>query len=265
MALILLPLCGRINGMLKGNYDHIAAIYESLFLLSSQALDCAAAYVKTAEKRVLDVGCGTGELAFALRQRGFDVVGIDSDPSMIKRAKERSGGLCGIDFTLLAMEKLKGCFVGSSFSLITCIGNTIAHLRDKNGLLEFSHVAFDLLVPSGSLLLQVLNYDMILRRRPVQLPPIVKSNLRFLRLYDYSRLPLTILFTTRLEDSNGKLLDERRLELSPFTRDDICLVLEKSGFEDITCFGGFDRSEPDEEKLPLVISARKPGDVMQQY
>ena len=36
--------------------------------------------------RVLEVGCGPGHLAIRLAQRGFDVIGIDLDPAMIRRA-----------------------------------------------------------------------------------------------------------------------------------------------------------------------------------
>ena len=42
-----------------------------------------------AGKRVLDVGCGTGRLAAALRERGSRVWGIDPSPEMVTAAKER--------------------------------------------------------------------------------------------------------------------------------------------------------------------------------
>lgn len=37
--------------------------------------------------RVLDVGCGTGELAIALARRGYDVTGIDGSPVAIEKAR----------------------------------------------------------------------------------------------------------------------------------------------------------------------------------
>ena len=39
---------------------------------------------------VLDLGCGTGALAEALTGRGFDVIGVDREPSMLGRARTRS-------------------------------------------------------------------------------------------------------------------------------------------------------------------------------
>ena len=40
--------------------------------------------------RVLDVGCGDGKLAVALRRRGATVVGIDVSPAMIEAARARA-------------------------------------------------------------------------------------------------------------------------------------------------------------------------------
>ena len=40
--------------------------------------------------RVLDAGCGTGENALYLASLGFEVWGIDSAPSAIKKAKEKA-------------------------------------------------------------------------------------------------------------------------------------------------------------------------------
>jgi trans-aconitate methyltransferase len=42
--------------------------------------------VKTGE-RIVDLGCGTGDLASQIREQGADVVGIDASPDMIAQAK----------------------------------------------------------------------------------------------------------------------------------------------------------------------------------
>lgn len=53
-------------------------------------------YARLAEEQggpVLDVGCGTGRVAVALAQRGFEVVGIDRSEAMRRQAEARRGGL----------------------------------------------------------------------------------------------------------------------------------------------------------------------------
>jgi SAM-dependent methyltransferase len=44
--------------------------------------------------RILDAGCGSGRDLKALRNRGFDPVGIDASPEMAKLAAEFSGSAC---------------------------------------------------------------------------------------------------------------------------------------------------------------------------
>ena len=50
---------------------------------------------KTAQKKskLLDVGCGTGDLVISLRKSNFDAFGIDFAESMIKKANSRSKNL----------------------------------------------------------------------------------------------------------------------------------------------------------------------------
>jgi trans-aconitate methyltransferase len=56
-------------------------------------------------ERILDLGCGTGELAATIAERGAAVVGLDADAQMIERARARFPGLefvrgDGHDFSL---------------------------------------------------------------------------------------------------------------------------------------------------------------------
>jgi SAM-dependent methyltransferase len=61
-----------------------------------------AALVDTGEVtgHVLDVGCGTGELALLAATRGLDVIGVDSSPRAIAIARQRAAdrGIAGVRF-----------------------------------------------------------------------------------------------------------------------------------------------------------------------
>lgn len=55
--------------------------------------------------RAIDLGCGAGNYAVWLASRGFDVTGVDSAPTAIKRAKENAAKQ-GVDCTFLVADVL---------------------------------------------------------------------------------------------------------------------------------------------------------------
>jgi len=66
--------------------------------------------------RVLDIGCGTGYSTEVLAGYGFDVVGIDPNEMMVKKAKKHHHGL---DCTVGSFEKIP--FEDHSFDAIVSI------------------------------------------------------------------------------------------------------------------------------------------------
>ena len=69
---------------------------------------------------VLDVGCGTGEVALAIAARvpGAKVVGIDASPEMIARARAKAAKSASrVEFQVAAIESLP--FADDSFDVVT--------------------------------------------------------------------------------------------------------------------------------------------------
>jgi SAM-dependent methyltransferase len=48
-------------------------------------------YASGPVRRILDLGCGTGQHAARLAERGYTVVGVDRSPHMLEQARARSG------------------------------------------------------------------------------------------------------------------------------------------------------------------------------
>jgi SAM-dependent methyltransferase len=96
---------------------------------------------------VLDVGCGTGHLVAALSKYTDDVVGIDSAPAMLDRARKRFPEKTFVEADGAGSSET---FHRESFSHVVCFGNTIFYMQRKD--LFFSNAA-RWLKPGGILIL----------------------------------------------------------------------------------------------------------------
>jgi 2-polyprenyl-3-methyl-5-hydroxy-6-metoxy-1,4-benzoquinol methylase len=96
--------------------------------------------------RILDVGCGDGLLLQRLASAATEVVGIDSDPSAITRARHRLRGVP--NSRLIVGDVLtSGALDTLSFDAITCVA-TLHHMPLSDALLRFRQ----LLRPNGTLI-----------------------------------------------------------------------------------------------------------------
>lgn len=97
-------------------------------------------------KTVLDFGCGTGIVSELLIMRGADVVSLDNDAQMIKRARERLGKRG--DVLLFDLNNTFKLFPDSTFDLIYS-SMVIHRVKDLNQLFsEYSRI----LKPGGVLI-----------------------------------------------------------------------------------------------------------------
>lgn len=77
-------------------YDAISHAWDKSLLVPGfrERIDLMAAWLtrhgSPEDRRVLDLACGTGTLALALAERGFDVVGLDFSPGMLRRARAKA-------------------------------------------------------------------------------------------------------------------------------------------------------------------------------
>lgn len=94
--------------------------------------------------RVLDAGCGTGRIAIELARHGVDVVGVDLDPRMLDRAREKAPHLdwCLGDLAAIDMH--------ASFDLILMAGNVMVFVTPNTEAQVVANLARHL-APNGIL------------------------------------------------------------------------------------------------------------------
>ena len=96
--------------------------------------------------RVLDAGCGTGRVAIELANRGFSVVGIDSDAAMLDAARTKAPELSWVHADLVDADAA----VGAEFDIVVAAGNVMIFLTPGTERAVVGQLA-DRLAPDGLL------------------------------------------------------------------------------------------------------------------
>ena len=106
----------------------------------------------------LDVACSTGFHVIMFRRLGVDAVGVDASPKMIEKARSNSV-TCGVtvEYVLGDMAQLSKRF-SEGFDIITCLGDTLPHLRSTTELKKTLEEVFKCLNPGGLFVLQSRNF-----------------------------------------------------------------------------------------------------------
>ena len=239
-------------------YTSISEYYSDLFPFNPDQMNFVREISGGLDKmHILDLGCGTGELAFRLAENGAQVTAIDLNESFISRAGERNNHEIA-EFRVADMMHAGQLFVPGSFDTVLCFGNTLVHLSDQDQISRLVADVFRLLKPGGAFLIQILNYDYILDARPEKLPVIENSRLKFVRYYLYNQDSEYIRFKTVLTLKEGRMEPvENETSLLPLKSSDLNRILNENGFSEIRFFSGFTMGPFGGNHLPMVVSCRK--------
>lgn len=102
---------------------------------------------------ILDVGCGTGDHVSLLKEKGYNVMGIDKSSNMIKKAKEKYSD-CNFKIADVLRNNI---FYTNSFTHILCLNLTLYYIEDKD---LFFKNCLAWLKPGGYLVIHLVNRDL---------------------------------------------------------------------------------------------------------
>jgi SAM-dependent methyltransferase len=110
-------------------------------------------------RRVLELACGTGRLTLPLAQRFPDVeiVGVDSSPAFLERARSRVA--CVADRVTLVEGDMRAPGVDGPFDLVAVPFNSLAYLIEPEDRLATLRAARGVLAPGGR-----FAFDLVLPR-----------------------------------------------------------------------------------------------------
>lgn len=148
-------LGGLVRGFRDGGADtgeQVYAGFEDYFRGSeSEIRERQRAYLPLMEgRRVLDIGCGRGEFLEVLRDAGIEAVGIDLDPAMVQRCRNKGLQVEQND----AVSYLAGLAPGALGAIFA--GQVIEHLS-YDDLIALLQTSLSRVEPGGVLVMETVN------------------------------------------------------------------------------------------------------------
>jgi len=207
----------------------------------------------------LDIGCGTGTILLAFRNRFSKVYGLDLDEELLKKAEEKGNFLPenNIVFVNGNMLNLDTLAVETSFDAITCLGNTLPHLTGANQVNYFLSMVYQRLTKDGIFVFQIINYDRILAGAIRGLPTIETQDLTFERYYTEQKPDGIIDFETILSDPAGGRTIRNSVRLKPLQRQEIETGLAFAGFKTYRLFGDYTGAAYTSDSFLLIGICKK--------
>lgn len=242
-------------------YDVLADAYETVFPLDPRRLEFCLGRLPPENGRLLDAGCGTGQLCREVTAYGHMAVGLDLENRMIENGRKTAlEKRLFVELWEASVLDLEDIALGRRFHAVVCLGNTLPHLEGAAAVEDFVSQARRILLPDGALVIQILNYDRILRERPPELPPIETGRYEFERRYEYDHD--RIVFSGELTDRTTGQTWSGRAIIRPVFRREVEEILSRR-FEDVACLSGYDGRAADDEAFALLFVAAGHGDDLQ--
>ena len=252
---IYLYLYKKGDGM--GFYEQISKYYDYIFPVGGAQLDLIKSSAGNPPKRLLDVACGSGGYSEALAKSGYSLVSIDLDEKMVKLAGEKAvNGQLDMEVLKCDMGNIADTVPGS-FDCIFCIGNSLVHLGSIEEIKESLMQMRTKLLAGGSLLLQIINFDRILKYGISSLPEIEVSEigLKFTRKYRRDEVSNKIHFDTILTVEGKRDFEkfENSVELLPLKSTELIRLMKEAGFGRVEVYGDFNLSSFTVDSYLLVL------------
>ncbi len=220
---------------------------------------------------ILELGCGTGRVAFALASAGFRVVGLDVSDGMLEVCKQRATtrGLAErFEPVKSDMRHLGGLPYGQQYGLAYCALNTFAYLTTTDDQIAMLSVLRGLMLARGTLILDVTP------PWPHLLPPGEGEVVHQGTYSDNDGAVVHKFVTGHAEPSTQThhvtLLYDREAQDGTLTRTshnivfrwtgryEMELLLKGTGWSLLEVYGGYDLEEFGDESARMIFVAKAP-------
>lgn len=251
-------------------YDIFADFYDKLLDEHIQDIPLWIEYTQKCKSPILELACGTGRVLIPLAKEGFEVTGLDSNESMLKKAKEKIKKenqevqnrikLIKSDMTDFQIKK--------KFNLILIVFNSFQHLltiQDQDNCLK----SIDRhLTDNGKLVITVFYPDLtrpegILRKENFKLVQDYpekgdKTELLCYQYFNHKKQETDVSYLVDTQKPNGQLQRKKMsFTIHYFFPSEFERMLISNGFVVEDLFGNFDKSQFTGKSPFMIFVARK--------
>ena len=191
------------------------------------------------QSRVLDCSCGTGQLAVGLAKLGMAVDATDASPGMVLRTQQLAEQhRVPLTAHTVAWSELLSHFAPTTFDLVFCVGNSLAHAEGTSERLSALRAMARLLRPGGRLVLTSRTWELVRARgsrMDIGGQVVRRGGVDGLVIYnwhiengweDEHHLEIAV---AQVASDGSVVASSERLSIWPFKHDDLLAELRKVG------------------------------------
>jgi SAM-dependent methyltransferase len=246
-----------------------AAAYDALYLAKDYAGECDLieeifrSYANAPVANVLDLGCGTGNHALRLAERGYEVAAVDQSPYMLAEAEKKLAGSSLGDKVSFHQADIRSFNLDRKFDAVVVMFAVLGYQLENEDVSATLKTARNHLNNGGLLIFDVWYGPGVLHERPAQRIKTLKTeNGEILRAsggtLDVNRQVCTVdiqIWNLELDQLVGRTEESHTQRY--FFPLELKLFLEQNGFEPLRlgAFPQFHR-DPDESTWNVLQVAR---------
>jgi SAM-dependent methyltransferase len=217
-------------------------------------------------RRVLDLGCGTGNHAIPLARQGYEVAGVDRSAGMLAHARRKAVKDATAGSIAFHQGDICGIRLEAHFDAVLMMFAVLGYQLTNADVLAALRTARDHLGPGGLLLFDVWYGPAVLRERPSQRVKVVPAaDGKVLRIASGTTNPLlhncaVDYHLWHIADGRPLVETTERHTMRYFFPRELDLFLERAGFAPgrLGAFPHFD-SEPSETTWNVLKLAQAVG------
>jgi len=237
---------GKIKGAFAGSYDRFV---KRQTLLPDGLHELISLF---GPRSIIEFACGTGTVAVGLALEGFEVVGVDYSPGML-RAARRKAKEQGANLRIVQAD-ISNVDLKRRFDLLLCLGNTVPQFTTQLQLQRLlANCRRHLKPDSGTLIFQQLNYDRILRDRPRTFAVDIDKDMVRFKQYRYRKSLIDFVVTIADGAKIPPAVSTSAVTLKPWTRTELNRILRKAGFSRVDFFGDYKRGPYSSKSKDLIV------------